>query len=127
MEKQVLARADPMKIMKESKGNGKKTLIWKDAEVADNPLQHVKGIMFRKKIIKPLLFVFGGESSVSIHSYFCIPFDIIYLDKFGKIVKIIENVEPNSTLLGVRCKYIIECKPGEARKKKLKKRDILSF
>lgn len=106
---------------------GKEKVLWKDAEVADSFLKHMRGIMFMKRIEKPLLFVFKKDGPVSIHSYFCIPFDIIYLDKFGKVKEMVERVRPGSVLPTIGCKYIIECSAGEIRKKKIRKGDKISF
>jgi uncharacterized membrane protein (UPF0127 family) len=114
-----------MKIAKEIKG--KRMALWKDAELADNPFNQIRGIMFRKKVARPLLFIFKHEQAISIHSYFCIPFDIIYLDKFGKIIESRSNVGPNKILPKIKCKYIIECRAGEIEKKELRKGDALYF
>jgi len=114
-----------MKIFKENKGRRK--LIWKDVELADSLLKQMKGIMFRKRLKRPVLFIFGGEQSISIHSFFCIPFDIIYINNFGKIIEINENVNSDCVLPKTTCKYIIECNLGEVKRKKLKKGDLLSF
>jgi uncharacterized membrane protein (UPF0127 family) len=112
-------------IVKVGKGKGK--VLWKDVEVADSFLKHVKGIMFMKSIEKPLLFIFKEEAPISIHSYFCVTFDIVYADKFGKVTEIIEKVRPDSVLPTVNCKYIIECSAGEIRKKRIMKGDKLAF
>jgi len=114
-----------MRISKENKGKDK--VVWKDVEKADSILKHVKGIMFRKKIEKPILFIFKKEAPVSIHSYFCVPFDIIYLDKAGRITRAEGDVKEGRVLPAVKCKYIIECRAGEIKKKGLKKGDVLSF
>ena len=114
-----------MKVTKSSKT--KKTVLWKELELADNLIAHTKGIMFRKKIDKPMLFIFSNEQPVSIHSFFCIPFDIIYMDKFGKVINILYQVQPSNVLPKVKCKYILECRAGDARKKKIKMGDKLIF
>jgi len=113
------------RIVKIGKGKGK--VLWKEVEVADSFLKHAKGIMFRKKIEKPLLFIFKKEAPVSIHSYFCIPFDILYMDKFGKVIDFVEKVRPGSVLSSVRCNYIIECGAGDIRRKKIRKGNKISF
>jgi len=114
-----------MKITKAIKG--KRKVVWNNPEIADTVGKHMKGIMFRKKVEKPVLFVFDREAPVSIHSFFCAPFDIIYINKFGKVLKTSGDVAPNTLLPAVRCKYIIECKPGEIKKKRIKTGDVLSF
>jgi uncharacterized membrane protein (UPF0127 family) len=114
-----------MKVMKSSKT--KKIVLWKELELADNPIAQIKGIMFRKKIYKPMLFIFSNEQPVSIHSFFCVPFDIIYMDRFGKVTDILHQVQPGNVLPKIKCKYILECKSGDARKKKIKKGDKLIF
>jgi len=113
------------KIVKIGKGKGK--VLWEDAEVADSFVKHLKGIMFMKKIDRPFLFIFKREAPVSIHSYFCIPFDILYMDKFGKVIESVGRVRSGSVLPAVSCKYIIECGAGEIRKKKIRKGDKISF
>lgn len=44
------------------------------------------GLMFRKTS-PPLLFIFPHEKTLTIHSFFCKPFEAIWLDKNKKVTK----------------------------------------
>ena len=114
--------------IKDSRG---KTL-WKDCEPADSAWKKFKGIMFRKKVEKPLLFSFDdvGRKRNSIHSFFCFArFDAIFIDGNKRIADVRENIGPFVPLIipASSVKYLIECAAGEARKKGLKKGVKLVF
>lgn len=64
------------------------------------------GFMFKKKKLKyGLLF-----NNCNLHTFFCFQnLDIIYLDKYLNIVKILKDVKPNKIILkDKKGKYIIE-------------------
>jgi uncharacterized membrane protein (UPF0127 family) len=55
-----------------------------EAEVCDTIFRKARGLMFRKRS-KPLLFIFKKETRQPIHSFFCLPFRAIWVNK-NKIV-----------------------------------------
>src|SRR3989344_9272218 len=55
--------------------NGKKRNI--KVELCDTPFKKFRGLMFRKDS-PPLLFVFNKYKKLSIHSFFCKPFKVIW-------------------------------------------------
>lgn len=57
-----------------------------DVEVCDNFIKKSVGLMFKKNS-QPLLFVEDKEKIISIHSFFCKPFEAIWLDKNKKVTK----------------------------------------
>ncbi|MEK6954694.1 MAG: DUF192 domain-containing protein [Candidatus Micrarchaeota archaeon] len=100
----------------------RKHALWKDFEVADTPWKKTKGIMLRKELTTPLLFVLEKESiaRAAIHSYFClIPFDAIFLNAKREVVEIKENIPPWRIYIAPKkpAKYFIECAGGEAKKR----------
>jgi uncharacterized membrane protein (UPF0127 family) len=60
-----------------------------------------------KKSSPPLLFVFGKEQNLSIHSLFCKPFTAIWLDQNKKITKIVDG-KPWRLNYSGRGKYLLE-------------------
>lgn len=62
-----------------------------ETEVADTSFARIKGLMFKKKISKGLWIV----PCNSIHTFFMkCPIDVLFLDKKGKIIKMIPNMKP---------------------------------
>ena len=103
-------------------GTGKK-ILWKEHDEAKSFGEKLRGIMFKKKLKKPMLFFFSRKASLenSIHSLFCfVTFDAIFLDENKKIVqtKTVKpftlNVTPKPSL------YLIEAPEGSIEKFKLK-------
>jgi uncharacterized protein len=99
----------------------RKRTLFKDHELADTPWKKTKGIMLRKKLEKPVLFVLEEESKsrAAIHSFFClIKFDCIFLDANKKVVDIVENIGPNRPYIPpkAKAKYFIECIGGDAKR-----------
>ncbi len=108
------------------------SIVAEDFELADSFLAKLCGLMFRKKIKKPILFVFENESRyrAAIHSFFVFfPFDAVFLDARKKIVDIRSRIPPFTLLIVPRApsKFLLEMKAGEARTKKLKIGDRLEW
>lgn len=62
-----------------------------DIEVADTTFSRIKGLMFKKEITKGLWIT----PCNSIHTFFMTKnIDVLYLDKEGKIIKIVTNMKP---------------------------------
>ncbi len=102
-----------------------KKVLFKEYELADTPFKKTRGIMFRKSLSKPVLFVLAeeGKTRAAIHSFFClIKFDAIFLDSQKKVVDIREEIPPNRPFIAPKekAKYFIECKAGEAKRLGLK-------
>ena len=64
------------------------------------------GIMFQKNP-SPHLFVFKKEKNLAIHSFFCIPFVGIWLDKDRKAVAV-DKIYPFNLHISRRGMYILE-------------------
>ena len=63
-------------------------------------LSQAFGLMFRKNSL-PLLFIFNKPKKISIHSFFCIPFIVIWFNKNRIVdVKLVKpwklSIKPNS-------------------------------
>lgn len=89
-----------------------------------NALTQWTGLMFTKRASKPLLFT--GNGRISIHSFFCPPFEAVFLDKNGGIVKLC-RVEPSTPLVAANAFYLFEMPLGTIKKFKLKKGDKLQW
>jgi uncharacterized membrane protein (UPF0127 family) len=90
-------------------------------ELADTMLKRARGLMFRRSIKKPLLFIMPAESREfsTIHS-FCVffPFDAVFLDSKGVVVDIKRGIKPFTMSITPKkpAKYIVEMKAGEAKR-----------
>ncbi len=96
-----------------------------EAEIADNLWKKAVGLMFRKKIKKPLVLVATRESRAlaAVHTFFMhFPIDLIFLDSEKKVVDMKRNVKPwKFNLVPEKpAKYVIEaehnsikCSTGE--------------
>ncbi len=107
--------------MPEIKSVSRGRVLWEDCELADTPWKRFRGIMLRRKIDRPLLFVLPSESvaRATILSFFCIgDFDAVFLDSTKRVVDVKENIGPWRPWIapGKPAKYLIECSAGEARK-----------
>lgn len=87
-------------------------------EIAEDDYSREKGLMYRRNIPDTvgMLFVFPDEDY---HSFWMkntpSPLDILYVDGFGKIVRIYENTEPyseESIPSGEMAQYVVEVKGG---------------
>ena len=86
---------------------------------AKTPLQKMMGLMFQKKLERPLVLVLGRESRVgaSIHMMFMrFPIDAVFLDTEKKVVDKVTlkpwalNYTPKKA-----AKYVVEMKVGTAK------------
>ena len=91
-------------------------------ELAVTPEQIKKGLMFRRSLNKNsgMLFLFKEEIYADFwmkNTY--IPLDILFIDKQGVIITMVENAEPLSTRLipsGGKIKGVLELAGGSAAK-----------
>jgi hypothetical protein len=102
----------------------------KEFELADTFFKRARGLMFRKNIEKPLLFILPNESKQlsSIHSFFVFfPFDAVFLNSKGVVVDVKEKIKPFTFNITPQkpAKYIIEMKAGEVRRRGIKVGDKL--
>lgn len=102
-----------------------------DVEIADNPAERAKGLMFKKELKENsgMLFIFPISDK---HSFWMkntlIPLDIIWIDKDQEIVYIHENAQPcrdicNSITPDKDAKYVLEINAGLTKEYNFKVRD----
>ena len=98
-----------------------------NAEIADNPLKQMKGLMFRKFLPEDdgMIFIFSKEDyygfwmmNTSIH------LDIIWINSDMEIVHIEKNVQPCGILCPVykskeKARYVLEVNAGFVEKNKV--------
>jgi len=80
------------------------------------------GLMFRKTVPKPYIFVFNKEKYEALHM-FCVftPIDALFLNKNKEIIEIKENLKPFSHHFPKKkSKYIIELAPNSVKKYNIK-------
>ncbi|MBI5227262.1 DUF192 domain-containing protein [Candidatus Micrarchaeota archaeon] len=105
--------------------NSKNTKITVNAQIADDPLSHMRGLMFRSVLAKDegMLFAFPNEAYRSFWMMFTkIALDAIFFDKDGQVVEIIQ-MQPCNKLIGcptynskTKSKYVLEVNFGFASK-----------
>ena len=98
-------------------------------ELADSVLSRTRGLMFRRDLKRPLLFVFGGNGRrrYAIHSLFVFfSFSAIFLDGRKRVVDA-RVAEPFISLMmpKAECRYLIEGKPELAAG--VSEGDVLEF
>ena len=103
-----------------------------DFEIARSAFERARGLILRKKIEKPILFVFPRSSRLgsAIHSFFVfIPFDAVFLDERKRVVDVRADVKPFTPLIVPRtaAKYLIEAPAGWAKKRRLRLGERIEF
>jgi len=93
------------------------------AEVAERPRDRARGLMFRTNMPEDhgMIFVFNEQPEV--HEFWmrntCIPLDMLFVDRDGVIVGIVENIPTmNDSTYSVPCpsSYVIEVNAGYCRR-----------
>ena len=110
---------------------GKITKI--DVEIADNPYEWERGLMYRHSMPKSsgMLFIFRRPRLLSFwmrNTY--IPLDIIFVDETMRIVTIHKNTQPLSEkqlFSNVAVKYAVEVNAGFCGRYGIKKGDYIRF
>ncbi|MCH9003647.1 MAG: DUF192 domain-containing protein [Planctomycetes bacterium] len=84
--------------------NGKKQTI--KAKICKTILSKTSGLMFKKNST-PLLFIFNKNKTLTIHSFFCKTFKVIWLDDKMHATKII-NIKKWELNISGKGKYLLE-------------------
>tara|TARA_Y100000310_G_scaffold264291_1_gene274918 strand:+ start:2765 stop:3103 length:339 start_codon:yes stop_codon:yes gene_type:complete len=106
----------------------KKIVISEDEECCKSILSKAKGLMFSRRVWRPLVFFFDREQKVSIHMFFVFfPIDVVYLNEGRKVVCVKDNVSPFRVVEPVNCKYIVELAENSVKKYKIEKGDVIGF
>lgn len=79
------------------------------------------GLMFKKKITKPYIFLFNHPQKQIWHMFFVkFPIDIIFLNEYGDIIESFENLQPwNYYYPQLESNYVIEMPKGYIKRYKL--------
>jgi len=97
-------------------------------ELADTLLLRAKGIMFRKRITRPMLFVFPALERVSIHSFFCPVFDAVFLNRAKKVSETYERILPGRMITPKSpAAYLVEFPAGTVKQKGIRKGTVIRF
>ncbi|MGC9113950.1 MAG: DUF192 domain-containing protein [Candidatus Micrarchaeia archaeon] len=90
----------------------------------------MKGLMFKQKTV-PLFFVFDAEATFSnaIHSFFCPPFDAVFLDEHKRVVDVRKNITPWKAWIAPKkpAKYLLELPAGDASRKRVREGETLTI
>ncbi len=97
------------------------------AEVAVSERERTRGLMYRTKLSDGHGMLFVEKGSARIQSFWmrntCIPLDMLFIDKEGRIAGILENVPPmNEQRRSIPCpvNYVLEVPAGWCRKNDIK-------
>jgi hypothetical protein len=92
-----------------------------DMKIADTPFLRIKGLMFKKEINEGLLI----KPCNSIHTFFMRKnIDVLYLDKHGKIIKIVHAMKPwKIGPLILKAKAVIELPENTIKKMNIQLHD----
>jgi uncharacterized membrane protein (UPF0127 family) len=104
----------------------------KGFEPADTFGKRMLGIMFRRRLRRPMLFSFPKESvnGSAIHSFFCfVDFDAVFLDSKRRVVDVKPRVKPFTPLISPKspARFLIEAPAGWAGKNKIRVGMLVSF
>ena len=127
-EKKRLARNGKMRIINKTKDS----LVEESPIIANSFFTRLRGLMFRAKFPRTMLFVFPDVSIKrnSIHSFFVFfEFDAVYLDAEKKVVGIFERVRPFTFYIEPKkpSAYLLELEAGAVKKLKIGIGDKLDF
>ncbi|MCK4327732.1 MAG: DUF192 domain-containing protein [Candidatus Diapherotrites archaeon] len=91
-------------------------------EWATTPWQKFMGLMFRKKLGRPMALVLAVESRwmAAIHTLFMrFPIDLVFLDSERRVVDVVKNVKPWRLNIVPKkpAKYVVEMRAGAAKYK----------
>lgn len=101
-------------------------LVSKKALLADSFLSRLIGLTFRKGMPADEALIF--YKAPAIHTFFMrFAFDLVFLDKDNKIIRICEGIKPNRQVFCNRATTTIEFPPGTVSGKSLKTGDILEL
>ena len=105
-------------------------VISKEEETADSLLKRMRGLMFRRRISKPLLFILPKPTrrQASIHMFFVFfPIDLVYLDENWRVVDIYVGVRPFTVNITPKkeAKYILEMEKGTVARSDIRLGDLI--
>ena len=107
------------------------------ALIADSTIKKMIGLMFRSTLDSNtcMLFIFGGEGFPPIWMRnMSFPIDVIWVNEKLKVVDMVENMVPCTSLLGCKeyyptqkAKYVLEFTKGTIKRIRIKKGSRISF
>jgi hypothetical protein len=103
------------------------TILGEAIEVAHTAAQKVKGLLGRECLEDGQGLLFRGAGSL--HTLFMrFPIDIVYADKNGKVLKLVEGVGPFKFVAApLRCYYALELPAGAISASGTREGDRLDF
>jgi len=93
----------------------KKIIISREEKICKDIFSKCKGLMFTRKIKKPLIFVNKNPELTRIHMFFVFyPIDVAWLDEDKKIIHK-EMLKPFTFSKSIKAKYVLEMKTGDLK------------
>jgi uncharacterized protein len=107
----------------------RKTLISNDVRICSSSWSKAKGLMFKTKVEKPLIFPFDNERKRALHMLFVFcPIDVLFLWKDKKVVDMKEDFRPFTFYTPKKpCQYVVELSQGSIKKSKTRIGDKIAF
>ncbi len=104
--------------------SGKKQRLFSEFKTMGS-ISRFLGLMFQSKVAIPLLFT--GNGRMAIHSYFCPPFDAVFLNKDKIVIKTLTVFPKKFVTVKENAFFLLELPIGSISKFAIKKRDKLTW
>ncbi|NLH46321.1 MAG: DUF192 domain-containing protein [Acholeplasmataceae bacterium] len=106
--------------------NTQKTQIAEKAKIADNFFSRLKGLLGTDSLEKGAALVIRPCNSV--HTIgMKYPIDVLFLDKYDKVVKIVSNLQSSKFAFCGKASYVIELPSGTVQKSGTIGGDMIAF
>ena len=105
------------------------TLISDDAKGCRSIFSKGIGLMFRRRVKRPLVMIFSKEQKISLHMWFVFcPIDVIYLDRKKRVIETVENFRPFRYHISRRqAQFIIEMEHGTIKRHAIRIGDVIEL
>ena len=92
--------------------------------IADSPLPRMRGLLGKRDLASHEGVLLRPAGSV--HTFFMrFPIDVVFLDRDGRVLRIVESVRPWRTAAARGAKAVLELRAGECAKRRLLTGDVL--
>lgn len=105
---------------------GKNKIQLQSFQEAKSFMKQALGVMFQGELESPVLFPLKGK--VDVHTFFCQPLDMVFLNKEKKVMAMHLDVKPYSVVTSPPgAGWLIEHSPGAFKKVGLKIGDVIQI
>ena len=110
------------------KNSTKETLLAESFEECKTWWEQTKGMMFRKRVV-PLVFYFGREKTIRLHSWFCPgEMDLVFLDENWEVVELHSDwPQRRSYVSEQKAMFLLELPAGTIANSKTEVGDVVQI